>query len=92
LIPCDERFGQSARRGGAEICPIEHHQSALGRSAQGVRFLQYRIEDRRDIARRRIDDLQYLRGRGLLGERLVTLGSALGKLALHIGYEPLGIG
>jgi hypothetical protein len=27
-----------------------------------------------------------------LSDRLVTLGSAFGKLALQIGYEPLGIG
>jgi len=29
---------------------------------------------------------------GLLGECLVALGSALGKLALQVGCEPLGIG
>ena len=46
-----------------------------------------------------LNDLQHLGGRGLLFERLVTLGCsliklgpALGKLTLQIGYELLGIG
>jgi len=46
----------------------------------------------RTSAGRRIDDLQYLGGRGLPPQRLVTLGSAFGKLTLQIGYELLGIG
>jgi len=33
-----------------------------------------------------------VRGRGLLLKRLVTLGFALGKLTLQIGYDLLGIG
>jgi hypothetical protein len=36
--------------------------------------------------------LQHLGRRGLLLERLVTLGSALGKLTLQIDYELFGIG
>ena len=47
-------------------------------------------EDRREIAGRGVDDLQYLDGGGLLSERLVALGSALGKPTLEFGYEPLG--
>jgi hypothetical protein len=35
-----------------------------------VCLLQYRVEYRREIAGRRIDDLQHLGGRGLLSERL----------------------
>jgi hypothetical protein len=31
-------------------------------------------------------------GRGLVFERLVTLGSTFGKLTLQIGYELLAIG
>jgi hypothetical protein len=44
------------------------------------------------LAWRRIDDLQQLRGHDLPLQRLITLGSAFGKLTLKIGYEPLGIG
>jgi hypothetical protein len=45
-----------------------------------------RSEPRGKVAGRAVDDLQYLRCRGLLHERLVTLGFALGKLTLQIGY------
>jgi hypothetical protein len=55
-------------------------------------LFQYGDEDRHEVTGRRIDDLQYLRGRGLPMQRLVTLGFALGKLTLQIGYELLGIG
>ena len=67
-------------------------QTAQCNAAEGVCLFQYRIEHWREVAGRGIDDLQYLGGRGLLSERLVALGSALGKLTLEIGYEPLGIG
>jgi hypothetical protein len=60
--------------------------------AQAPRFLEHRLEHGFQVAGRGIDDLQHLGGRGLLSERLVTLGSRLGKLASQIGYEPLGIG
>ena len=56
------------------------------------RLLEDRVEYRREVAGRGIDDLQHLGGRGLLLERLVTLGSAFGKLTMQIGYELLGIG
>ena len=49
------------------------------------------VEHWRKIAGRRADDLQYLGDRGLLFERLVTLGFALGKLTFEIGYTLLGI-
>ena len=55
-------------------------------------FVEHRIEHRRKVAGRGVDDLQYLGGRGLLSERLVALRSAFGKLALQIGYALLGIG
>jgi hypothetical protein len=64
-----------------------------------VRLFQHRIEHRREIAGRAVDDSQHLGGRGLLRLRLIAFGGALlqpllriGKLALQIGYEPLGIG
>ncbi len=46
-----------------------------------------RFEYRREVARRAVDDLQHLGRRGLPLQRLVTLGSALGKLSSQIGYE-----
>jgi hypothetical protein len=71
-----------------------------------MRLLQNRVEHRREITRRRIDNPQYLGGRGLLSESLITLdrplsqlplrfvpfGSGYGKLTFEIGYPLLGIG
>src|SRR5689334_25280312 len=37
-------------------------------------LFKHRIEDRREVAGRGIDDLQYLGGRGLLLQRLARLG------------------
>ena len=54
-----------------------------------MRLLQDRIEYRREIAGRGIDDLQHLGSRGLPPQRLVALGSALGKLPLQIGYKTI---
>jgi hypothetical protein len=56
------------------------------------RFLEHRIENGGEIARRAVDDLQHLGGRDLLLQGLVTLGFALGKLTSQVGYELLGIG
>jgi hypothetical protein len=57
------------------------------------------IEHRREIAWRGVDDLQYLGGRGLSGQRCVPFGIGCGKLALKIAKltlqidnELLGIG
>jgi hypothetical protein len=64
----------------------------MGRPAQHVRLFQYHVEYGGEITARGIDDLQYLGGRGLPLQPLVTLGFALGKLASQISYELLGIG
>ena len=71
---------------------IPSSKNAKRRLAQPCRLFQHRVEYRRQIAGRGIDDLQYLSGCGLLLERLVTLGSAFGKLSLQIGYELFAIG
>ena len=42
--------------------------------AQPQRLFQHRIEHRREVAGRGIDDLQHLGGRGLLLQRLARLG------------------
>src|SRR3954462_6806773 len=41
--------------------------------AQPHRLVEHRVEHRREVAWRRIDDLQHLGGRGLLVERLARL-------------------
>src|SRR5215472_5891554 len=46
----------------------------MGCATEGMRLLQNRVEYRREIAGRGIDDLQHLGGRGLLLQRLARLG------------------
>jgi hypothetical protein len=48
------------------------------------------VENWSEVARRRVDDLQHLGGRGLLLQRLVTLGLALGELTSQISYKLSG--
>src|SRR5262249_16911126 len=57
---------------------IENGQSAAGGAAKPVGLLQYRVEHRREVSRRVIDDLQYLGGGGLLGEGLVAFAPKVG--------------
>jgi len=87
-----ELFRQSVRRNCPEVISLTDNQSAIGGAAEGVRRLQYRVEHRGKVARRGVDNLQYLSGRGFPLERFVTLGCALGKLTLEIGYPLIGIG
>src|SRR5215813_4494522 len=47
---------------------------SLTKSTSRVRLFQYRLEHRREIARRGIDDLQYLGGCGLLLQCFARLG------------------
>jgi hypothetical protein len=44
------------------------------------------------IGGRAADDVERVAGRGLVLDRLVSLGGALGKPPLQIGYELRGIG
>jgi hypothetical protein len=57
-----------------------------------VRLFQDRLEHRREIAGRGIDDLQYLGGRGFPLQRLGKFSLTLGKLTFEIGYPLLRIG
>jgi hypothetical protein len=57
-----------------------------------VRLLQDRVEHRREVAGRCIDDAKHLGGRGFSSQRLVPLVPALGKLTFEIGYTLFGIG
>ena len=59
---------------------------AIRCTAQTQRLLQNRIEYRGEVTGRAVDDLQYFGGRGLPLQPSITLGFALGKLTLQIGY------
>jgi len=54
---------------------INGHQRSFGRAAEAVCLFQYRVEDRHEIARRGVDDLQYLGSGGLLFQCLARLGN-----------------
>ena len=58
------------------------------RAAVFGHYVQHRLH----IGGRAADDLKHVAGRGLVFERLVTFGSAFGKLTLQIGYQLHGIG
>jgi hypothetical protein len=52
-------------------------------AAEAGRLVQNRLEHRRQIAGRAVDDLQHLGGARLLGQRLVTLGGARIEFSLE---------
>jgi len=57
-----------------EAVAIPSEKQTECRTAKAGRLFQHRIEDRREVAGRGIDDLQYLGGRGLLLQGLARLG------------------
>src|SRR5207248_549231 len=67
------RFGYAACRGNAEQIAVKKLKTAAWSIAETMRFLQYRVEHRREIAGRGIDDPQDLGGRGLLLQGLACL-------------------
>ena len=71
-------FGESGRdaqqRHPFDAFAIVRQERAERRPAQPHRPLQHRIEHRCQIARRRVDHLQHLGGRGLLFQRLALFG------------------
>jgi hypothetical protein len=71
---------------------VKGGQRAFRCTAQAVRLFQYRVEHWREVAGRRIYDLQDLGGRGLLLQRLGKFSLTLGKPTFEIGYTLLGIG
>ena len=97
--PFREAFRQSTGGYGAKGFAVKKLQCALRNSAERVRLLQNCVKHRREVAGRGVDDLQYVGGRGLPLQSLITLGLALGKfsrtlskLTLQTGYDPIGIG
>jgi hypothetical protein len=59
---------------GQKKFAIVGQQDAVFDATETMRLLQYRVEHRREITRRRIDNLQHLSGGGLLLQRLARLG------------------
>src|SRR5215469_671367 len=82
-------FGwSSAQSDGFENLPLHLGEKATLRLAEAHCLFEHRIEYGREVARRRVDDLQYLGGRGLLSERLVALGQRVIQVPLRV--VPLG--
>jgi len=61
---------EALHRDTREGLAVEQIQRAARRAAVRARLFQYRLEDRLQLTRRGIDDLQYLGRRGLLLQRL----------------------
>ena len=85
-------FCGAADRAGPDHIPVANPQDAvIGRTPlQGL--IEHRVEYPCEVAGREVNDLQHLGHRGLSRQSLVSLGSALGKLALQIGINLIGIG
>ena len=69
-----ERGRHAARRHGMETLAVVGVEHSERRLAQPHRLFQHRIEHRRQIARRGVDHLQHLGGRGLLLQCLPLFG------------------
>ncbi len=63
----------SPQRESFKLLAIVGHEVAEGCLAQPHRLVEHRIKDRREVAGRGIDDLQYLGGGGLLLQGLARL-------------------
>src|SRR5215510_1994004 len=64
----------SALGNGSGVVTFKDPQASERGPAKGMGLLQYRIEHKSEVARRRIDDLQHLRSRGLLLQCFACLG------------------
>jgi hypothetical protein len=62
------------RRGDLHPLAIDGPEPPLHAFTKPGRLFQHCVENRRQVTGRRIDDLQYLGGRGLLLERFARLG------------------
>ncbi len=80
-----EHGRQSAVSGGAEGIPVISHQYAKGGVAQSHRLFEHRIEHGGEVGGRTVDDLQHLRGRGLLLQRLAEVAVAALQFAEQSG-------
>src|SRR5215469_18437881 len=77
-VTMPQSFGHCCRETAhcdtAELFAVPELQTAEAGIAQAVRLLDDRTEHGGEVARRAIDDLQYLGGRGLLLQGLARLG------------------
>jgi len=87
-----ERLRHPVRRDGAEMLPVINCQTAAGSFTQSMRLFEHRVEHRREIAWRRVDNLQDFRHRGFLSLAFVALGSALVELPpeFRVGAPKIG--
>jgi hypothetical protein len=66
----------AAHRDRMNTLAVKRIKMPVSRITQAHRLVEHRVEHRREVARRRIDDLQHLSGRGLLLQRLTDLAVA----------------
>src|SRR6516162_10521059 len=64
----------AAHRHTLKVLSVKYVEDPEGTAAQAQCLLEHHIEHGTEITRRRIDDLQYLSGRGLLLQSLARLG------------------
>jgi hypothetical protein len=83
---------ETLRCGEIGTVTIDEPKGSLHGTAESDRSLQHRVEHRREVAWRRIDDLQHLRGRGLLFKRFSKISLTLGEPTPQIDYQLLWIG
>ncbi len=69
-----QRFSVAALHDGAPRFAVKDPQRPESSSAKPVRLFQDRVEHRREVARRGVDDPQHLGGCGLLLQGLARLG------------------
>src|SRR4051794_6380409 len=69
------KIGMTPRRDELEEFAVVLRDIAEARIAQPHSLFEHRVEYRREVAGRRIDDPQHLGRRGLLFERLARLGN-----------------
>jgi hypothetical protein len=72
------RFRHPTARDCTENLAVLKKQASVVGAAEAVCLFQDRVEHRREVAGRGIDDLQDLGGGGLSGQRLVPLSGAFG--------------
>jgi hypothetical protein len=81
----------SARHIAVDLALAYRNPCSIAVAKPGRRF-GHSVQHRLHIAGRAADNIEHIAGRGLVLDRLVTLGSAFSKLPLQIGYKLLGIG
>src|SRR6516225_3398703 len=72
--PFLERLRQTVHGNSLESIAVIKLQTTVAHSTEAVRLFQYRLEYRRELARRGIDNFQYFGGRGLLLQCFALLG------------------